>query len=126
AVGVFFAVCEQRQCCLLAALAPTAGGNRFGDAAFQILHFAVDDDCVQAFFSAEVFVHHRFGHLGAGGDIFHAGAIESLFRECRTPNGNQLLATLLTSHPLSCHGYSLAKKPTSPARRPTPAPTLPS
>src|SRR5699024_12226708 len=94
--------------------------------AFQKKNFEVDDNCEQTFFSIEVIVHHGIGHVSAGGDILHAGAIESLFLECLTPNGNQLLATLLTSHPMSCHGYSLAKKPTSPARRPTPAPTLPS
>jgi hypothetical protein len=33
---------------------------------------------------------------------------ETLLRECGTANGNQLLATLLASHPLSYHGYSLS------------------
>src|SRR5690625_6697178 len=63
------------------------------------LHLPVHDDGVDAFLTAEMFVHHRFGHLGTRSDLFHRGGVESLLREQGASHIQQLLSPLPPRHP---------------------------
>jgi hypothetical protein len=47
----------------------------------QVAHLAVDDDRIQAFLAAEVFVDDRLADARTSGDLFDRGRLEALFGE---------------------------------------------
>jgi hypothetical protein len=56
-------------------------GQRRGDPGEEGLHLSIDNDRVQAFLAAEVFIDHRRAHAGPGGDLLDRRRFESLLRE---------------------------------------------
>src|SRR5690606_6633966 len=81
-----------------------AGAELLGEHAEQGLHLAVDDDGVDALLPPEVFVDHRFGHLGPRGDLFHGRPLETLGREEFARDAHELLAALASGHPHAGRG----------------------
>jgi len=72
--------------------------QRTGDRVQQCTHLAVDDDCVETFLAAEVLVDDGLGDARPLGDLLDRRCVETLFREQRTADVEQLLTPLLARH----------------------------
>ena len=72
--------------------------ERRAERAGQGLDLPVDDDRVDALLAAEVLVHDGLGHLGAGGDLLDARAVEPLLGEQAARHVEQLRSALRPRH----------------------------
>src|SRR5205085_2682124 len=81
AVGLFLDVNKEGESGLLEQLTGVAARQRAGHAAEDTFHLAVDHDCVQTLFAAEVLVDDRLGNAGAGGKLLDRRRFEASFGE---------------------------------------------
>ncbi len=102
-VGALLDIGQQRQGDLFQPDAGAVPGQRRGDHVQQRRHLAVDDDRVEPFLTAEVFVHNGFGDLSALGDLLDGSGVVSALGEQRPSDLDQLLAPLRSGHPRARH-----------------------
>ena len=107
AFGVFLHVGEQRKRGAFHDLARMRlrVGQRVDENVGERAHFAVHHHGVQAFLSSEMFVDDGFRHFCGRGDLFHAHCFESLGREQRSTDFDELFAPLVRRHS-GCIGHT--------------------
>src|SRR5699024_5326885 len=82
------------------------GRQRGGDGLVERGHLAVDHHCVEPLLATEVLVDHRFGHLGALGDLLDGGGLVAALGEQGPADVDQLFPALGTGHPGPPRGLS--------------------
>ena len=74
------------------------GTHAGGEDSRELRHLTVDDHLVEAFFTAEMLVHDRFGHVGGTRDFLDGDGVVPAGAEKLTCDSDELLAPLGTGH----------------------------